>query len=464
MKKSTRIALILIAVISFGIALSYPILYNWAAKKNNDTMEDLSRMRNEALREEKRKDDTSSGTDQSGDDNWGDLADSEADRPDDTKDQKSGERAESDENEAFFDETEEDELTDSEAEDESEPEELTDEDESSEEQETSGDDKEESESSAESTKDTDKDDSSSKKKEKSDKSSSEKEKTSKKEEASEEETSEKEEISEEEEEEVYEPVIEDFLLDYVPGMKWRQVEIPEYEEHDAPMLLNRVKKAKNRDKRSDALPYTLKEKVKLDEKKILPELKDIYKMNKDLVAWLSIDDTTIDYPVVQRPKDNEFYLHHDFFRKDNENGQIILDAKCDPYTPSYNLVVSGHHMRNRSMFGCMDDFKQQSYYEDHKFVTFDTLMRRGTYVIFAAFYSADYDEYEDGFRYNADLRYKIDVDMWLDEVEENNIYDTDIPVAFGDEFLTLTTCDHSRRDDGRFVLICRRVREGEVFK
>ena len=464
MKKSTRIALILIAVISFGIALSYPILYNWAAKKNNDTMEDLSRMRNEALREEKRKDDTSSGTDQSGDDNWGDLADSEADRPDDTKDQKSGERAESDENEAFFDETEEDELTDSEAEDESEPEELTDEDESSEEQETSGDDKEESESSAESSKDTDKDDSSSEKKEKSEKSSSEKEKTSKKEEASEEETSEKEEISEEEEEEVYEPVIEDFLLDYVPGMKWRQVEIPEYEEHDAPMLLNRVKKAKNRDKRSDALPYTLKEKVKLDEKKILPELKDIYKMNKDLVAWLSIDDTTIDYPVVQRPKDNEFYLHHDFFRKDNENGQIILDAKCDPYTPSYNLVVSGHHMRNRSMFGCMDDFKQQSYYENHKFVTFDTLMRRGTYVIFAAFYSADYDEYEDGFRYNADLRYKIDVDMWLDEVEENNIYDTDIPVAFGDEFLTLTTCDHSRRDDGRFVLICRRVREGEVFK
>lgn len=464
MKKSTRIALILIAVISFGIALSYPILYNWAAKKNNDTMEDLSRMRNEALREEKRKDDTSSGTDQSGDDNWGDLADSEADRPDDTKDQKSGERAESDENEAFFDETEEDELTDSEAEDESEPEELTDEDESSEEQETSGDDKEESESSAESSKDTDKDDSSSKKKEKSDKSSSEKEKTPKKEGTSEEETSEKEEISEEEEEEVYEPVIEDFLLDYVPGMKWRQVEIPEYEEHDAPMLLNRVKKAKNRDKRSDALPYTLKEKVKLDEKKILPELKDIYKMNKDLVAWLSIDDTTIDYPVVQRPKDNEFYLHHDFFRKDNENGQIILDAKCDPYTPSYNLVVSGHHMRNRSMFGCMDDFKQQSYYEDHKFVTFDTLMRRGTYVIFAAFYSADYDEYEDGFRYNADLRYKIDVDMWLDEVEENNIYDTDIPVAFGDEFLTLTTCDHSRRDDGRFVLICRRVREGEVFK
>lgn len=464
MKKSTRIALILIAVISFGIALSYPILYNWAAKKNNDTMEDLSRMRNEALREEKRKDDTSSGTDQSGDDNWGDLADSEADRPDDTKDQKSGERAESDENEAFFDETEEDELTDSEAEDESEPEELTDEDESSEEQETSGDDKEESESSAESSKDTDKDDSSLEKKEKSDKSSSEKEKTPKKEGTSEEETSEKEEISEEEEEEVYEPVIEDFLLDYVPGMKWRQVEIPEYEEHDAPMLLNRVKKAKNRDKRSDALPYTLKEKVKLDEKKILPELKDIYKMNKDLVAWLSIDDTTIDYPVVQRPKDNEFYLHHDFFRKDNENGQIILDAKCDPYTPSYNLVVSGHHMRNRSMFGCMDDFKQQSYYEDHKFVTFDTLMRRGTYVIFAAFYSADYDEYEDGFRYNADLRYKIDVDMWLDEVEENNIYDTDIPVAFGDEFLTLTTCDHSRRDDGRFVLICRRVREGEVFK
>ena len=120
-------------------------------------------------------------------------------------------------------------------------------------------------------------------------------------------------------------------------------------------------------------------------------------------------------------------------------------------------------MRNGSMFGSLDAFKQQSFYEDHKFVTFDTLMRHGTYVIFAAFYSADYDEYEEGFRYNADLRYKRDVEMWLEEVAENNIYDTDISAEFGDEFLTITTCDHSRRDDGRFVLICRRVHEGEVF-
>ncbi len=442
MKRNIRIVLIVVAVVSFGIALSYPILYERAAKKNNETMEDLSRMRTQALNEEAGGAGDASGADTEENKSGGGLADSVADRPENTDNQNDVSAPEKP-------------GTDSSSEDKDSSESPAGENDKAEEP--------EQKDSSEGSKDTEEPESEEKKAGSADKGAETEEKEAGSEKKSELEETESESGTEEEEEE-YIPTIEDFLLDYVPGMTWRQTVIPEYEEHDAPVLLGRGKPAENRDVRANALPYNLKEKVKLDEDKILPELKAIYKLNKDLRGWLVIDGTPVDYPVVQRKRDNEYYLHHDFYGKDNENGQLILDSICDPYTPSYNLVISGHHMRNGSMFGSLDVYKQQSYWENHKYVTFDTLMRRGTYVIIAAFYSADYDENEKGFRYNVELVYKRDVDQWLGEVEENNIYDNELDAEFGDEFLTLTTCDHTRRNDGRFVLICRRLREGEVSK
>ena len=259
------------------------------------------------------------------------------------------------------------------------------------------------------------------------------------------------------------PALEELILDYVPGMTWKQVNIPEYEGAAAPVLLSNHKAAENRDERTNALPYDMKEKVLFEPSKILPELKAIYALNNDLVGWIKIEDTVIDYPVVQT-KDSDFYLEHDFYKKENINGQIILDSKCDPYTPSYNLIISGHHMRNGSMFGNLPLYKSKEYWEEHKVFRFDNLLSHGTYVIFAAFASADYDEDEAGFRYNKDIRFRIDAEQWLAEVHKNKLYDTKIDAEFGDEFITLTTCDRSARSDGRFVVVGRKLHEGEVFK
>ena len=216
----------------------------------------------------------------------------------------------------------------------------------------------------------------------------------------------------------------------------------------------------DRSLRDDPDTFKDKEKIRLDEDRILPELKEIYALNHDLVGWLYIEDTNIDYPVVQA-EDGKFYLNHDFYGRSNANGQIILEDKCDPYTPSYNLVISGHHMNSGAMFGRLGRYKDRDYWESHKIVEFDTLMARKRYVIFGAFYSADYNENEKGFRYSADIQYKLDADRWLQEIRNNQIYETGVDAEFGDEFITLTTCDHSRRYDGRFVVVARRIREGE---
>ena len=212
--------------------------------------------------------------------------------------------------------------------------------------------------------------------------------------------------------------------------------------------------------RDDPDTYRDKEKIVLDEDQILPELRDIYNLNHDLIGWLYIAGTNIDYPVVQH-RDREYYLRRDFYGNENANGQIILDAGCDPYTPSYNLVISGHHMNSGAMFGLLQQYKEFDFWKTHKIIEFDSLMERKEYVVFAAFYSADYDENEEGFRYSVNIQFKIDAESWLKEIRDYKIYDTAIDVAYGDEFITLTTCDHSRRNDGRFVVVARRIREGE---
>ena len=216
--------------------------------------------------------------------------------------------------------------------------------------------------------------------------------------------------------------------------------------------------------RTGALPFPMKEKVELDESVILPQYRDMYMLNPDLVGWITVQNSDIDYPVVQN-EDNEYYLRRDFFGEENKNGQIILEATCDPYTPSYNLVISGHNMRNTSMFSrLVDYYKQKTDWRKHKYVQFDSLMEERMYVVVAAFYAADYAEEEEGFRYSADLQYRIDVERWLDQVKDYELYDTGIDVEFGDEFLTLTTCNSTRRKNGRFVVICRRLREGEKIE
>ena len=255
------------------------------------------------------------------------------------------------------------------------------------------------------------------------------------------------------------PGFDDLRLDYNPHARQTAIAaltaIPTAEPTPAPTL--------DRFAYDGPLPYPMKEKVEFDESAILPELRDIYELNHDLIGWLTIPGTIIDYPVVQ-VEDSEYYLEHDFYGNSNMNGQIILDSNCDPYTPSYNLVISGHHMQNGSMFGDLPEYRNKSYWEKRKFVEFDTLMARKQYVIFAVFYSADYDEDEEGFRYNADVRYLLDTRHWLEEIEENKLYDTGIDVAFGDEFITLTTCNRVLHKNGRFVVVCRRIREGETFE
>ncbi len=197
-----------------------------------------------------------------------------------------------------------------------------------------------------------------------------------------------------------------------------------------------------------------------DESRILPEYKALYEENRDLVGWLKIDGTMVDYPVLQRA-DEEYYLTRDFYGNANANGQLILDAQCDPFKPDVNLVISGHDMKSGKMFGTLQRYASERFGEQHPIIEFDTLFWRGRYRLVAAFQTWDYLKREDGFRYNVDISYRLELINYLEALDQIMLYDTGVAVEFGDQLITLSTCS-TQMDDGRFVVVARRLREGEL--
>lgn len=119
---------------------------------------------------------------------------------------------------------------------------------------------------------------------------------------------------------------------------------------------------------------------------ILPQYRDLYAQNPDLVGWLRIDGTGIDLPVVQTPGDNEYYLRRGFDRLYAVGGTLFLDERCstDPDAPTANWLIYGHNMRDGSMFGQLVRYRDEDFYKAHPTFTFDTLYESGTWQVVAA--------------------------------------------------------------------------------
>lgn len=190
---------------------------------------------------------------------------------------------------------------------------------------------------------------------------------------------------------------------------------------------------------------------------ILEEYKNLYNMNKKLIGWLKIDDTNIDYPVMQT-SDNEYYLDHNVNQEKDRNGALFLDKDCDVIEPSTNLIIYGHHMKSGRMFGNLDDYASEKYYKEHPIIRFDTIYEKGTYEIMYVFRSKVYSEGEVVFKYYQfiDCYSEQEFESNMKEMAALSLYDTGVTARYGDKLLTLSTCD-STIDDGRFVVVAKKV-------
>ncbi len=198
-----------------------------------------------------------------------------------------------------------------------------------------------------------------------------------------------------------------------------------------------------------------KEGIKLPD--VLDEYKTLYEKNKRLIGWLKIDDTNIDYPVMQT-SDNEYYLDHNFNQEYDKNGSIFMDYACSAYPKSTNLILYGHHMKSGNMFGNLQKYAKESYGKEHSLIQFDTIYEKATYQVMYVFRSQVYNEDDIVFKYYQfiEANSEAEFDSYMNEMSKMSLYDTGVTAKYGDSLLTLSTCDYSQ-DDGRFVVVAKRV-------
>ena len=193
------------------------------------------------------------------------------------------------------------------------------------------------------------------------------------------------------------------------------------------------------------------------EPRMLPVYAPLYAQNPDFFGWIEIEGTKVNYPVMHTPRDPEHYLHLAFDGSYSSSGVPFLDGDC--YMGCGNYIVYGHHMKNGTMFASIISFRDEKYWREHPVIRFDTLYERGTYEVIGAFYSKVYSASNaSAFRYYnyTDLSDPTVFEEYMAGVKKAALYDTGIETAYGDQLLTLSTCEYSA-ENGRFVVVARKA-------
>ena len=192
-------------------------------------------------------------------------------------------------------------------------------------------------------------------------------------------------------------------------------------------------------------------------REVLEEYKNLLNKNKKLIGWLKIDDTNIDYPVMQT-SDNEYYQDHNLNQEYDKNGSIFMDKDCDVLKPSTNYILYGHHMKSGQMFGKLDLYSSEKYGSEHQYIQFDTIYEKGLYQVMYVFRSRVYSEEEIVFKYYQfiDALSEQEFDSYMQEMSAMSLYDTGVTAKYGDQLLTLSTCDYQEKN-GRFVVVAKKV-------
>ena len=208
------------------------------------------------------------------------------------------------------------------------------------------------------------------------------------------------------------------------------------------------------------------------EREILPEFRELYEQNNDLVGWVSIPGTVIDYPVVQTT-DNDFYLHRNFEKKDSFSGTIYADYEAPITSTSQgdNIILYGHNIQTGTYFASLTQYhcgvhKNLDYYKAHPLVEFDTIYEKQTYKIFAGIYMNTNSDYGKPFPCNQTVYFdsKDTFYTYLEGIYDRTQFFTDVDVKYGDEILMLYTCYYNpfgEQAGTRFIVYARKVRDGE---
>ena len=189
---------------------------------------------------------------------------------------------------------------------------------------------------------------------------------------------------------------------------------------------------------------------------MLPGYAEIYEMNNDTVGWIKLPGTELDYPVMQTPDRENFYLDKDFYGNKSTRGCIYAREVCDINEPSDNVTLYGHNMADGSMFAALNAYVSKTAWDNNRLIFFDTLTEYHTYKIFAVFKtSANLNQ---GFSYHqfVDADNEEEFNEFVKTCKDLSFYDTGITPVYGDKMICLSTSEYTL-DNGRLVVAAVRI-------
>lgn len=185
-------------------------------------------------------------------------------------------------------------------------------------------------------------------------------------------------------------------------------------------------------------------------------LENIAKINSDVVGWIKIENTNIDYPVMQN---GDYYLHRNIYKNYSSHGTPYLAEYCN-IQYSDNLIIYGHHMNDNSMFAQLDNYKKHSFYENHKYIKFYSYYNgktiEKTYEVAIAFKTVVYSD--KGFKYYNFTNFSDvqELNDFIENCRKLEFYNTGIDINYGDKLITLSTCEYSQKN-GRIVVVAKQI-------
>lgn len=185
-------------------------------------------------------------------------------------------------------------------------------------------------------------------------------------------------------------------------------------------------------------------------------LLELKKQNSDLIGWIRIKDTNINYPVMQN---GDYYLHNNFYKQKSSMGTPYLASYCN-INSSDNLIIYGHHIKSGKMFADLEYYKNYNFYSNHKTIKFYVLENDETkehcYEILSAFKTTANDN---GFKYYEFYKANDETEFnsFIEKCKSMSFYNTGVTAYYGDKLLTLSTCEYSQ-ENGRMVVVAKEMK------
>ena len=165
------------------------------------------------------------------------------------------------------------------------------------------------------------------------------------------------------------------------------------------------------------------------------DFNNLLNTNSDTVGWIKIDNTKVNYPIVQSTN-NSYYLNHSFYGYENANGWIFGDYRDDFTNFSYNTIIYGHNLIDRSMFGSLAWTLKEDWYTNNKYIKISTPTSNSIWEIFSI-YTIEPETYYIKTYFTTDVEYE----EFLSTIKGRSIHNFGLNPTRNDKTLTLSTCD-----------------------